>query len=201
MPVNGIALTSIAVGTAFVYSGIKGFSVLKAGQNLVKGQSPNANQKVSLVTAPGVPTVQGSPGLIGQSDSVIANDAVKYTGHDYLYGGAPGVNGDQPWDCSSFVNWVLGHDLGILLPGENSQYNGSQHGPDTLEYITWSGAYTVGHTAAKAEAGDLVVWQTHMGIAIGGGQMISAQDPASGTGVSNIFIPGELLFVRRVQFE
>jgi cell wall-associated NlpC family hydrolase len=49
-----------------------------------------------------------------------------------------------------------------------------------------------------AQAGDLCCWQTHIGICTGSGQMISAQDPALGTGVSNIELAGEILFVRRI---
>jgi cell wall-associated NlpC family hydrolase len=202
MPLNGIALASVGVGVLFVYSGVKGFSVLKAGQNVVRGQSPNASQTEASVTAPGsITSVAGAPGLVGQTESEIANDALKYQGHAYLYSGAPGTDGSNPWDCSSFVNWVLGHDLGYILPGEDSQYTGASHGPDTLEYLVWSAAKTVGHTAAAAIAGDLCCWQTHIGIAIGNGQMISAQDPQAGTGISNIYLSGEILFVRRIALE
>jgi cell wall-associated NlpC family hydrolase len=202
MPVNGIALASVGLGVVFVYSGAKGFSVLKAGQNVVRGQSPNASQTEASLTAASTPlTVAGAPGEVGQTESEVANDALKYNGHPYLYGGAPGTDGTNPWDCSSFVNWVLGHDLGYMLPGEDSQYTGATHGPDTLEYLVWSGAKTVGHTASSAIAGDLCCWQTHIGIAIGNGEMISAQDPKDGTGVSNIFLPGEILFVRRIVLE
>jgi len=67
----------------------------------------------------------------------------------------------------------------------------------------WDGAVTIGHDGAQAQPGDLCVWQTHMGVALGGGKMISAEDPQQGTQIGEIgsgvsgFIPGELLFVRR----
>jgi hypothetical protein len=95
----------------------------------------------------------------------------------------------------------VGHDNGLAIPFYRvGGYNGSAHGPDTLAWLGWGGCVTVGNTGSVAQPGDLCVWQTHMGIAIGGGQMISAQNSASGTQVSGIdgFVP-ELLFVRRLK--
>ena len=59
----------------------------------------------------------------------------------------------------------------------------------------------MGHSPGSAQAGDLCVWQTHMGIAVGGGQMVSALNERLGTRVTTISggAPGgEVLFVRRI---
>jgi cell wall-associated NlpC family hydrolase len=79
------------------------------------------------------------------------------------------------------------------------KYDGSVHGPATGSWIIWTGATTVGHDGNVAQAGDLAVWQTHMGICTGPNQMVSAQNPGSGTQVSSIngFI-NEFLFIRRL---
>jgi len=125
---------------------------------------------------------------------------LQYKGASYVWGGAP-ANGIGNWDCSSFCNWVIGHDMDMAIPGNPAgTYTGQSHGAVTGQWLIWGGCTTVGHSGSAAVAGDLCVWQTHMGIAIGGGQMISAQTPGPDqTLVSAIdgFIP-ELLFIRRL---
>lgn len=107
----------------------------------------------------------------------IASDALRYRGHPYTFGG---------WDCSSFVNHVLGQDLGLALPGGLRGYRGPPpHGPVVLDYAGWGTPVTV------PARGDLAVWpgpgaNGHIGIVLGPDQMISALDPAQGTAVTPI---------------
>lgn len=121
--------------------------------------------------------------LGGISASAIAGDALKYIGHPYSYGGAPGTDGSSGWDCSSFINWVLGHDFNMKLPGSlKPGYNGTSHGPAVINYVSWRGAKTV----ASPEAGDLCIWvgigvNGHIGIAVSPNQMVSALNPGLGT--------------------
>jgi Lysozyme like domain/Pertactin len=65
--VNGTKTTGLvatAVGAIFVYAGIKGFSILKATQNVIRGTAPGTGQKASLLSTGTVsaPTSTG-PGL------------------------------------------------------------------------------------------------------------------------------------------
>jgi Lysozyme like domain len=51
--VNGTKTTGLvatAVGAIFVYAGIKGFSILKAAQNVIRGTAPGTGQKASLLS-------------------------------------------------------------------------------------------------------------------------------------------------------
>jgi cell wall-associated NlpC family hydrolase len=200
--VNGVALGAIAAGGVFAYAGIKGYSVPRTIQDLITGKNPSGQSQANPIGTPVQTSAAASPGAAGTTDSAVANDALRYAGHPYIYGGAPGTNGTSGWDCSSFCNWVLGHDLGMTLPGDSSPgYNGENHGPTTLSYLGWTAAQTIGHSADTAMAGDLCVWQTHMGIATGGGQMISALNESLGTRVTTVSggaPPGEFLFVRRI---
>lgn len=112
----------------------------------------------------------------------IANAIERYIGHKYALGGAPGTDGKSPWDCSSCVNWVLGHDFDYRLPGMKTAYTGATHGPVVVSYVTWTGASTV----AKPQAGDLVIWPGigaagHIGIAVSSTEMVSALNPGLGT--------------------
>jgi cell wall-associated NlpC family hydrolase len=196
---KGLGYSSIAVGGLLVFAGVKGYSLAQAVQDLVQGKSP-LNEPVTKPIS-GTPA-SGTPG-IGQvtsraSVSAVSADALKYEGHCYLFGGAQ-LKGNGCWDCSSFANWIYGHDIGLPIPGYPAGgYDGKSHGPATVDWLTWSGLVTIGHDGRGAQAGDLAVWQTHMGICLGSDSMISAQTPSSGTQISTInnFIP-EILFIRR----
>lgn len=200
MPLNGIALGSIAAGALFAYAGVTGKSVLGSIQAMVTGTSPSLLANVNPINGTGNPNaLVTTPGTVTGSanGTAIANDALKYSGHSYVYGGAPGNGGQNGWDCSSFVNWVLGHDLGMTLPGGVSKYDGSSHGPVASSYQSFG----TGIPRSAVAAGDLCVWSTHIGIAISNTQMISALNPSLGTavtGIENGGPQGESLICRRI---
>lgn len=133
--------------------------------------------------------------------SQIAAQAQTYIGHKYLYGGYESNPGG--WDCSSFVSWVLCHDMRLPIPGYGAgDYDGTSHGPVTQTYLAWSGATTESFGASGAQPGDLCCWETHIGIATGGGQYVSAYDSAEGTVQKEIASggpTGEVLVVRRIK--
>lgn len=195
---DGLALAMIGAGALFAYAGIRGKSVPAALTALITGKSPATAATANPITGTSASGGSGSP--VG-STSAIASAALKYDGqHNYKFG-APPPAGEV--DCSSWATDVIGHDCGLPVPGgtwAEVTKNGTVHGPDTVEYLAWSGAETVGHHSSVAQPGDLAVWQTHMGIVTGANEMISAQDAARGTGTSIIdgAIPGELLFIRRI---
>jgi cell wall-associated NlpC family hydrolase len=197
--INGLALGSVAAGSVFLFAGIKGYSVTQTLQVIVSGRSPAGQAQVNPISGTPPLAASASGNLGSGTGAAIAADALKYAGRfPYAWGGAP-ASGSS--DCSGFCNWVIGHDQGLAIPFYKvGGYNGSSHGPATMTWLAWAGCTTVSHSGADAVPGDLCIWQTHMGIAIGGGQMISAQNPQSGTQVSGIdgFVP-ELLFIRRLR--
>jgi cell wall-associated NlpC family hydrolase len=180
-------VAATAAGGVLVWSGLKGASVSVTLKSLISGRAPSGVNVAPI----GAPAASGS---------AISADAMKYDGvFPYVWGGAPASGGG---DCSSFVNKVVGWDLGMAIPGfAAGTYKGLTHGPSTVSWLAWSGCTTVSHDGNNAQPGDLCIWQTHMGIVIGRNQMISAQDPALGTGTASIngSIPGELLFIRRLK--
>lgn len=199
MPINGPALGALGIGSLFLYSAIRGKSILASAQAIITGQSPQTVKQTNPI-ASNTPVTDNTFGGGNIASGGIAGIAQKYIGHAYLFGGAPGENGQNPWDCSSAANWIIGHDAKMSIPGfPNGSYNGQTHGPATLSWITW-GAF-VSHEAKDADAGNICVWETHMGIAIGGGKMVSALNPHLGTMITTIqdgAPPGEMLFVRRI---
>ena len=136
----------------------------------------------------------------------IAADAERYIGLGYVYAGdasSPGV-----WDCSSFVSYVLGHDLGLELPGNGRfgepGYPPTSHGPVVVDYANWNGAQTINF--GQERPGDLAVFEGvgasgHIGIVVGSNLMVSALDTAQGTCKTPIvgYGPsGAPLFYRRI---
>ena len=203
MAIKGIPLAAMGTGVVLLWAGLHNQSILKATQDIVQGKKPTPGPypKSALTNyGTGVGPIGGGSPKGSTTGAAIANDAMQYQGHCYLYGGAPGVNGKGCWDCSSFVNWVLGHDLGLDIPGSTG-YSGANHGANTLAYLVWGGVTSI--SRASVAAGDLLVWQTHMGIAINNAQMISAQDPIAGTGISGIDATtkylAEILFCKRLK--
>jgi cell wall-associated NlpC family hydrolase len=163
------------------------------------GQTP-APDLQSVASAP-IPGSSGSSSGLNASPTSpgnIAADALQYKGKGYVWGGPADHPGN--WDCSSFVSYVLGHDLGMKLPGGghygDAGYPPHAHGPTTLQYLLFGTPVNLN----QAQSGDLVVSSEHMGIVIGNGQMISAQDPQLGTGVASYLsgFPGGTPHVRRV---
>lgn len=184
MAKNGLALTAIGAGIIFTWSGIRGWSVLATIGDLIAGKAPSTSESLTLTAA-------GFSSAVGKTGSAIADDAIRYAGHAYLYGGSPGRNGTNPWDCSSFCNWVIGHDTGNAIPGFGpGKYDGTTHGPPTGSWAIWPGARRV--SRAELSPGDVIVWATHMGIYIGQDKMISAESPQNGTRIGDVSNPNKL---------
>lgn len=152
----------------------------------------------SVYTGGGTVSDAGQSTSASATGSAIADDALKYVGQAYVYGG----NADHPgnWDCSSFVSYVLGHDLGMPLPGGHWGDPGfppHTHGPTTVQYLL----YGTPINQDQVQAGDLVVWQTHVGIATSSSHLVSALGHAWGTVVTTIdgaAPTGETAHYRRV---
>lgn len=191
--ISGLAVVYTAAGLVLVLSGVRNDSLRGTLTSLLKGQVPPSNPT-------GAPQIGVSGSGSGSSDTTTASGSIaqiaeSYIGKlTYVFGGPPPPG---TVDCSSFASKVL-NQAGVSSPGGET-FNPDVHGPTTLSYLAWSGAQTIGNSASLAQPGDLCVWQTHMGICVSTGKMVSAQDPALGVGESSISLPGEILFVRRLK--
>jgi cell wall-associated NlpC family hydrolase len=201
VPVKGVYLAGTGIGAIMLYAGFKGKKWTDVTHSLISGKSPTDTQAAYPITTSPVAFQQGSGSFayggysIGTggtaSGEAIAQDALKYQGASYVWAGAPG-SGAGHWDCSSFVNAVVGRDLGMAIPMYGAgKYIGQAHGPNTLIWLAWPGA----KRTSTPEPGTLVIWQTHMGICLGGTKMISALNGQLGTQVTTIAAaapPGEI---------
>ena len=96
----------------------------------------------------------------------VANYALQFVGNPYVYGGSSLTSGT---DCSGFTSSVY-RNFGVSLPHSS----GAQR----------SMGYSVGGLA-NAQAGDIVCYSGHVGIYIGGGQIVHASTAKTGIKVSN----------------
>lgn len=206
MPAKGVYLLAAGGGAILLWSGFKGKGWTSVLRNIISGKNPTiTTTSYPITTSPAAFTTQDATGVAAHASvtgtsSNIAQDAQRYIGSGYVWGGAPG-SGSGHWDCSSFANAVIGRDLGLAIPGYKAgAYHGQSHGPTTVVWLVWTGAFTI--KKQDIAPGDLCVWQTHMGIAVGNGRMVSAQDQQLGTRETTISggAPfGEKLFVRRLK--
>lgn len=196
MAIDGKALAAVGIGSLFVWSGIKGWSVVATIGELATGVKPSGTEvnalsslsTSSLQAQAGGSAAAGGPPVIGQGTQPplgLAGIAVQYQGHAYRLGGAPGFDGSNPWDCSSFMNWIIAVKGGRAIPGyAPGKYKGTTHGPPTGSWAIWNGMTTI--SRAEVQAGDIILWLGHMGMAISNTQLISALNPTEKTKITTI---------------
>lgn len=110
--------------------------------------------------------------------SSVASFATQFVGNPYVYGGTSLTNGA---DCSGFVMSVY-NNYGISLPHSS----GAQR----------SVGYDVGGLG-NAQPGDIVAYSGHVGIYIGGGNIVHASTAKTGIKISNASYRN-VLSVRRI---
>ncbi|MHB1486730.1 MAG: NlpC/P60 family protein [Acidimicrobiales bacterium] len=125
----------------------------------------------------------GAGSSLAPTGSMVVDDAQRYLGVPYQWGG---TNPSTGLDCSGLVQLAYA-DVGVNLP-RTSQEQATVGQPVT--------------SLAQAQPGDLVFFDPgptgpgHVGIYMGGGQMIDA--PHTGTNVQVQAIVGEPVAIRRV---
>ena len=118
--------------------------------------------------------VSAQPASNGQA---IVDYACQFIGNPYVWGGTSLTDGA---DCSGFVQSVFAH-FGISLPRTTYDqiYSGVEVSYD------------------QAMPGDLICYDGHIGIYIGNGQIVNAQNPEQGIGISPATYT-TILSVRRI---
>ena len=118
--------------------------------------------------------VSSQPASNGQA---IVDYACQFIGNPYVWGGTSLTDGA---DCSGFVQSVFAH-FGISLP--RTTYDQIYAGVEV--------------SYDQAMPGDLICYDGHIGIYIGNGQIVNAQNPEQGIGISPATYT-TILSVRRI---
>ena len=118
--------------------------------------------------------VSAQPASNGQA---IVDYACQFIRNPYVWGGTSLTDGT---DCSGFVQSVFAH-FGISLP--RTTYDQINAGVEV--------------SYDQAMPGDLICYDGHIGIYIGNGQIVNAQNPEQGIGISPATYT-TILSVRRI---
>jgi cell wall-associated NlpC family hydrolase len=185
----GVAYTT--VGGLLLYSGVKGATIADTARSVLSGTTTvKSTETIPVINASDSSGTVTATGATANGQQIIG-DAMRYNGHKYVFGGPS--NPSAGWDCSSFASYVLGHDLGMALPGGKmwaaATNNGNDHGPVASDFANTPGFKKVGTDAVKNQPGDLLVWSGHVGFGTGSAGMFSAFDAQSGTTASGAFAP------------
>ncbi|MGI6256835.1 MAG: NlpC/P60 family protein [Anaerovoracaceae bacterium] len=101
-----------------------------------------------------------------RNGAAVASFACQFVGNPYVSGGTSLTNGA---DCSGFTQSVFA-EFGVSLPRVASA----------------QGGVGVAVPAGQAQPGDLVCYGYHVGIYIGGGQMVHASTPSGGIKIGTV---------------
>ena len=128
------------------------------------------------------------PSFSDATAQAIFNEALKYQGWKYVYGGS---NPNTSFDCSGLTQWCYGK-AGISLPRTaQAQYDATQHIP-----------------LSQAQAGDLVFFHstyntsdyvTHVGIYVGNNQMYHAGNPIGYTDLTSAYWQQHIICAGRIK--
>lgn len=166
------ALALAGAGALVVWSAIEGVSLASGLRTFLSGHVPIPAAVSPVATQIG----QEAADLAAGGGSAVSARAMTYLGGGavYRYGGG---NPTRGWDCSGFVNYVIGHDLAQPIPGVGAgKFTGNSHGPATSQWALWSGCQTI--PRSQCQAGDIIVWPAfHMGIAVDSTTMINCPGP------------------------
>lgn len=175
--VSGTAVALAGAGALLVYSGIRGVGITEAVRSLVQSGTLPAGStggRIPNSTTGGAPAGAldaGSPlaasSAAGGFGAQFAAACEAYVGKvRYVWGGET----PDGWDCSGMPTYVLVQRMGRTnLPNQVHTV--------CTEFMVWGGAVTI----PEPEPGALVLWPTHMGVAVDSERMVSAVNPSRGT--------------------
>ena len=110
--------------------------------------------------------------------AAVAEYGLQFVGYPYVYGGSSLTGGT---DCSGFVMSVYAN-FGVSLPHSSAADRSQGYAVDGLD---------------NAQPGDIICYSGHVGIYIGGGQIVHASNSQTGIIVSNASYRS-ILAIRRI---
>lgn len=141
----------------------------RAEQEAARRAAQRNTSKSSTKSSGSSKTYNSAESYTTQSSSIgqaVADYAVQFVGNPYVYGGTSLTNGA---DCSGFVMSVYAN-FGVSLPHSSAA---DRHVGAAVDGL------------ANAQPGDLVCYSGHVGLYIGGGQIVHASTSKTGIIISN----------------
>ena len=139
----------------------------------VEAESKEAEE--ARITSESTSSGSASGSSLGQK---VANYALQFVGNPYVWGGTSLTNGA---DCSGFVLSVFAH-FGYKMPHNDAADRSMGTAVDGI---------------ANAQPGDVVCYYGHVGIYIGGGQIVNASNPTNGIRVNSASYR-QIVAIRRI---
>jgi cell wall-associated NlpC family hydrolase len=156
-------------------------------QQLIEQQNQQIQQLIAEQATAAAAAAAASSGA-EDSDGVVSNGsatgqeivdfALNYVGHPYVWGGNSLSNGT---DCSGFIHLVYAH-FGYSVPRQSADLRSVGRG---VSY-------------AEAQPGDIICYDGHCAIYMGGGRIVHASSARTGIKVSQNAAYRTILAVRRV---
>lgn len=178
-----VSLDYVVLSTEFVKAESKAEEearLAREAEERRKAQEAAKAKKASVSKSSGnksitPPVISENGSELGQS---LANFACQFVGNPYVYGGTSLTNGT---DCSGFVMSVYAN-YGVSLPHSSAADRRVGSAVDGL---------------ASAQPGDIICYSGHVGIYIGGGQIVHASNERTGIIISNASYRS-ILSIRRI---
>lgn len=150
----------------------------KAQEAAAKKAAQNAAAQAAQNNAPVQEAASYTVSGGSEMGAAVAQYGLQFVGNPYVYGGSSLTNGT---DCSGFVMSVYAN-FGVSLPHSSAADRSQGYAVDGLD---------------NAQPGDIICYSGHVGIYIGGGQIVHASNSQTGIIVSNAGYRN-ILAIRRI---
>jgi resuscitation-promoting factor RpfB len=151
--IDGPGLAAIAVGIIFLYGGVKGYSPIKAFENIIKGQNPNENQVSASLTAAtsssggNIPTSGGGSSSANQA---LAKQIATGMGHSDWTSGQQWSdwvalwNQESGWSATAKNPSSGAYGIPQSLPADKMASAGADYMTNPATQIKWGVTYIAG---------------------------------------------------------
>jgi hypothetical protein len=161
---KSIGWVALGMGGLIIFAGTKGYSILKATQNIVSGKPANAGQNVSLISG-------GDSGASGTSESISpgAAAAKKWAkAHLSDYGWGPEQfapldklwTGESGWRVDAFNSRSGATGIPQALPGSKMASEGADWKTNPVTQMKWGMRYIKDRPDYGTPARAYALWQS-----------------------------------------
>lgn len=147
--VNPVAVAAIAAGLIFIWSGIKGTSVLASTQSLIKGEQPEQTPVYPIDTPQGSSGGQDSGVTLAKGGTVTKNQSIAR-----MLAASYGWSSGPDWDA---LVWIWDHESGWSNTAENAS-SGAYGIPQALPPTKLPTAGRPPKLGGTSDAGAQISW-------------------------------------------